>query len=213
VRHSGSSASGQETEVVRLTRERDEALERETATSEVLRVISSSPGELEPVFQAILESATRICEAKLGGLFRFGSDGPTIVASIGIPAKVSRLLQSKVQLIGPYNAISRLWKTRRLVHIADYSADEAYLKRDPMAVAGVEMGGVRTLLNVPMLKDDELIGFIGMFRQEVRPSPISRSNCYKTLPLRPLSPSRTRGCSMNCGNRCSSKPRPLMCSS
>src|SRR5262249_13217218 len=70
---------------------------------------------------------------------------------------------------GPLNAVSRLIRTQRPVHIADYSADEAYLSRDPMATIGVELAGIRTLLNVPMVKDGELVGFIGIFRQEVRP--------------------------------------------
>jgi hypothetical protein len=82
VRRSSSSVAGQETEVARLTRERDEALERETATSEVLKAISASAGELEPVFGAMLDNATRICEATSGLLLRAENDGFRIAASL-----------------------------------------------------------------------------------------------------------------------------------
>ena len=146
-----------------------EALEQQTATSEVLQVISSSPGDLQPVFYAMVENATRICNATFGGLFRVENNTPRIVAALGLPQEFVEFLQNQVQRAGPHNAISRLVETRRIVHIADYSVDQAYLEGDPVAVAGVELGGIRTLLVVPMLKDGELIGFIGIFRQEVRP--------------------------------------------
>jgi len=153
------------------TRELSESLEQQTATSEVLRVISSSPGELEPVFQAMLENATRICEANFGGMFRLENGAVEIVAKLGLPLPPQFLeyLQSKAHRPGPLHPFSRLIQRRRTVHIADYSTDQAYLDRDPLAIAGVELGGIRTLLVVPMLKDDGLIGFIGIFRQEVRP--------------------------------------------
>jgi len=153
------------------TRELSESLEQQTATSEVLRVISSSPGELEPVFQAMLENATRICEANFGGMFRLENGAVEIVAKLGLPPPPQFLeyLQSKAHRPGPLHPFSRLIQRRRTVHIADYSTDQAYLDRDPLAIAGVELGGIRTLLVVPMLKDDGLIGFIGIFRQEVRP--------------------------------------------
>ncbi len=86
-----------------------------------------------------------------------------------MPKDFVEFLQSKVQQAGPHNAITQLIRTRRTVHIYDYRADQAYLEGDPVAVAGVELGGIRTLLVVPMLKESELIGFIGIFRQEVRP--------------------------------------------
>ena len=156
-------------ENTRLFNELRQSLEQQTATADVLRVISSSPGELEPVFQAMLENATRICGASFGGMFRFENGTVRIIAKIGLPEKFLEALQSQTHRPGPLNAVSRLVRTQRPVHIVDYSADEAYVSRDPMATIGVELGGIRTLLNVPMVKDGELVGFIGIFRQEVRP--------------------------------------------
>ena len=144
-----------------------ESLEQQTATSEVLRVISSSPGQLEPVFQAMLENAARICDASFGFMFR--TENSEIAANLGVPKKFLDALESHAHHPGSLSASARLIKSRQTIHIADYSADEAYLSRDPLATIGVELGGVRTLLNVPMIKDGELIGLIGLFRQEVRP--------------------------------------------
>jgi len=156
-------------ENARLLNELRQSLEQQTATADVLRVISSSPGELDPVFNAMLENATRICGANFGGMFRFENGVLRIIAKIGLPQKFFEALQSQTHRPGPLNAVSRLVRTQRPVHIADYSVDEAYLSRDPMTTIGVELGGIRTLLNVPMVKDEELVGFIGIFRQEVRP--------------------------------------------
>ena len=156
-------------ENARLLNELRQSLEQQTATADVLRVISSSPGELDPVFNAMLENATRICGANFGGMFRFENSVPRLIAQINLPQKFFEALQSQAHCPGPVNAVSRLIRTQRTVHIADYSADEAYLSRDPMTTIGVELGGIRTLLNVPMVKDGELVGFIGIFRQEVRP--------------------------------------------
>ena len=153
-----------------LTRERDEALEQQTATSEVLKVISSSPGELEPVFNAILENATRICGAKFGVLWRRFDDGTArIFASLSVPSAFAEFLQRGPHRPGPFSPINRVAKTRQRVHIADFRVDQAYLTHDPLAVAGVELGGQRTLLVVPMLKEDKLVGMIAIYRQEVRP--------------------------------------------
>jgi GAF domain-containing protein len=151
-----------------------EALEQQTATSDVLRVISSSLGELEPVFQAMLTNATRICEAKFGLLWRIEDGAPRIISKLGIPPALAEYLQPgphrpRLKRPGPLTAISRVVKSRQTIHIADYRADQSVLDRDPLSVAGVELGGIRTLLVVPMLKDDELMGAIGIYRQEVRP--------------------------------------------
>ena len=154
-------------ELRQRTTDLTESLEQQTATSEVLRVISSSPGQLEPVFQAMLENAARICHASFGFMFR--TENSAIIANLGVPQKFLEALESHAHHPGPLTASGRLIKSRQTIHIADYSADEAYLSRDPLATIGVELGGVRTLLNVPMIKDGELIGFIGLFRQEVRP--------------------------------------------
>jgi signal transduction histidine kinase len=156
-------------ENTRLLNELRESLQQQTATSEVLSVISSSPGELEPVFEAMLENATRICEANFGGMFRLENGAVRMVARLHVPERLSEFLQKHRDSFGPLHPWRRLIQSRRTLHIADYSNDRAYLERDPVAIAGVELGGIRTLLAVPMLKDDEMVGFLTIFRQEVRP--------------------------------------------
>jgi len=156
-------------ENTRLLSELREALEQQTATSEVLKVISSSPGALEPVFHTMLENATRICGAAFGGMFRFENDALRIVARIGFSDQFSEYLQNNTHQPSPNHPFTRLVNTRQTLHIPDYRFDAAYLEGDPMAKAGVEIGGIRTLLLVPMLKDAVLIGYIGIFRKEVQP--------------------------------------------
>jgi signal transduction histidine kinase len=155
-------------------RELDEAREQQAATSEVLRVISSSPGELEPVFQAVLASATRTCEAKFGLLYRIEGDSARIISRLGIPPAFAEYLKRgphrpPLNRLGPLTPIGRVIQSRQIVHIADYRTDQTYLDRDPITVAGIELGGIRTLIVVPMIKNDALIGAIVIFRQEVRP--------------------------------------------
>jgi GAF domain-containing protein len=152
-----------------LTRERDEALERQTATSEVLKVISSSPGELEPVFNAMLESAVRLCEAKLGTLFLSeGNDTYRTAALYGAPpAFAEARWKNPVIKASPGAGLDRAAATKEPVQILDIRNDPAYT-RDPSRAAFLELAGARTVLNVPMLKDNELVGQIGIYRQEVR---------------------------------------------
>src|SRR5215469_12348517 len=157
-------------ENTRLLNELRQSLERQTATSEVLGVISRSPGELETVFHAILENATRICEANFGILQLLEGEAARIAAMHNVPAAFVQHRQREPLLhASPESAIGRAIATRRLVHIPDYAADAAYSTRDPAAVKLVELAGARSLINVPMLKDDELIGIISIYRQEVRP--------------------------------------------
>jgi GAF domain-containing protein len=147
-----------------------EALEQQTATSEVLRVISSSPGELEPVFHAMLANATRICEARFGNLFlREGDKFRLVAAHDPPPAWAEKWRHEPVIHPGPGTGLGRVARTKRLIHIADLTTEQAYIDRDPLFVAQVELAGGRTLLVVPMLKEDDLVGVIGIFRQEVRP--------------------------------------------
>jgi len=151
------------------TRELSESLEQQTATSEVLKVISSSPGELEPVFQAMLENATRICEAKFGFMNRYDGNTWKIIAVHGaVPAYTESLQQHGYRRPGPETVVTRIATTKQIVHIEDLAASRGYAERDPVVVAAVELGGVRTMLGVPMLKEGELIGAILLYRQEVR---------------------------------------------
>ncbi len=152
-----------------LTRERDEALEREKATAEVLRVISSSPGELEPVFQAMLGNAVRICEASFGALLQFEGGAWRSAAMLGVPPAFAEFWQRGLQRPGPRTALGRVIETRRTVHIADVTTEPAYVEGEPIFVAAVNLGRFRTVLTVPMLKDNELIGVFAIYRQEVSP--------------------------------------------
>ena len=156
-------------ENARLLNEQRESLERQTATSEVLKVISSSPGALEPVFHAMLENATRICEAKIGILFRYNNGAYTAIAMLGVTPAYAEYLNSGPIRPGPTTGLGRVISTRQTIHIVDTQAEGAYAEREPLRVATAELGGARTLLNVPMIKEGELIGAIGIYRQEVRP--------------------------------------------
>ncbi len=151
------------------TRELAEALEQQTATSEVLRVISSSPGELEPVFQAMLENATRICGADFGNLYVRDGDGFRIAAAHNTPAAFVEARKRAPNRFGGKTPSARMAETKATVHVADLATEQSYFERDPVTVAGVELGGVRTLLVVPMLQKSELVGYLAIYRQEVRP--------------------------------------------
>src|SRR6516165_10963520 len=159
---------GQETELARLTRERDEALEQFSATSEVLKVISASAGELEPVFGAMLDNATRICEATSGLLVRAENDGFRIAASVRQRADIEDM-KHRTFKFGPSTPIGRAIRTKQIVQVPDLSEDPAYLEREPLAVWAVEQSHVRTVLVVPMLKREELVGVFGLERDEVKP--------------------------------------------
>jgi GAF domain-containing protein len=156
-------------DVQKRTQELSEALEQQTATSEVLKVISSSPGELEPVFNTMLENAVRICEAKFGILFRYFDNAFEAVALMGVPPTYAADLRAGLRRPGPDTGLGRLAKTRQTIHIPDLSAEVAYLERDPIRVATVEKGGARSFIAVPMLKDNDLVGAIVIYQQEVRP--------------------------------------------
>jgi GAF domain-containing protein len=167
-----SSAADHKTQsvVAQLTRERDEALEQQAATAEVLKVISSSPGELEPVFQTMLANAVRICEAKFGNLWLYDGDAFRTVAMHGAPpAWVEWRQREPLIRPGPLTGLARIVRTKEVVHTPDIRASQGYLDRDPLIVATAECSGARTLLVVPMLKEDNLVGGIVIYRQEVRP--------------------------------------------
>ena len=152
------------------TRELSETLEQQTATSEVLKVISSSPGELEPVFNAMLENATRICDASYGVMFLCEGKGFRTAAMHNLPRAFAEE-RKQVALIEPIpiDPLARLAKTKQRVHISDARTEAAYKRRFAPFVAAVEDGGVRTLLLTPLLREGALIGAFAIFRQEVRP--------------------------------------------
>jgi two-component system, NtrC family, sensor kinase len=159
-------------ELRQRTDDLSESLEQQTATSEVLGVISSSPGELEPVFQAMLENAVRICEANFGNLFTYSDNSFRVVALHNAPPAYRESWEREpIVLLGdePLVPLARLATSKSVVHIADLTTEQGYIERHPRVVALVEGARARTMLLVPMLKEGELIGSIVIYRQEVRP--------------------------------------------
>ena len=156
-------------ELRQRTNDLSEALEQQTATSEVLRAISSSPGELDPVFDAMLANAVHICEAKFGILSLWEEDAFHVRALHNVPPAFGEFARRGPLRPGPDVPLGRAGRTRQVVQCADITKEPFYIEqRDPVAVAGAELGGYRTVLAVPMLKESELIGAIVIFRQEVR---------------------------------------------
>ena len=165
-----SSVDDLKSTVARLTRELGEALDQRTATAEVLRVISTSPGDLEPVFQAMLANAARICEAKFGSLYLYDGDRFRVGALHNAPAAFAEFRRREpVFHPPPGTGLAQIVATKRTFHTPDIRLEKGYVDRNPIVVAGAELGGFRTVLTVPMLKDDNLIGCINIYRQEVRP--------------------------------------------
>jgi class 3 adenylate cyclase/putative methionine-R-sulfoxide reductase with GAF domain len=156
------------TDLTERTADLTEALEQQTATSEVLQVISGSPGDLQPVFAAMLEKAVRICDAKFGTLYLVEDGRLRLVAAQQAPAFVEALSGHAMDP-APGGMFDQTIRSKQAVQIADLAATEAYKQRHPNVVRAVELGGIRTTVGVPMLKDDKLIGVITIVRQEVRP--------------------------------------------
>jgi GAF domain-containing protein len=155
-------------ENTRLLNELRQSLEQQTATADVLRVISSSPGELTPVFQAMLENATRLCQAKFGNLYLCEGDAFRLIAMFNVPPAFAEA-RRRDPLVHPEpsSALGRLCSSERVVHIPDVTAEQGYIERQPRFVTMVELGGFRAMLAVPMLKEGKLIGAIIIYRQEV----------------------------------------------
>ena len=136
-----------------------EALEQQAATSEVLRVISGTPGELEPVFNVLLANAVRLCAASFGNLYLRDGDAFRLAASHNTPPAFVEQRRRRPYRPGSNSPPDRMLRTRTVVHVADLTTDPSYLERDPGVVAFVELAGTHTVLLVPMLKDGEPIGY------------------------------------------------------
>src|SRR5215469_3129685 len=157
-------------ENARLLTETREAVEQQTATAEVLQVINSSPGDLAPVFDAMLEKAIRLCDAAFGVLHTFDGKAVHAVALRNLPEAFAEYSLAEPLRSDPERSfMGRAIFQRRTIHIADNAAEEPYRSRLPTAVAAVELGGIRTLLHVPLIKDDTVLGIFTIYRQEVRP--------------------------------------------
>ena len=164
-----SAAPSPAVKIARLRRELNEASELQKATSEVLRVIASSTGDLEGVFATILANAVRVCDAYSGAINRWDGETLQLIATHNMPPAFA-----EARRLAPYrpdenSASGRLLMSKSIVHIPDLAADRAYAARSPTTVAAVEQGGIRTTLAIPMLKEDELVGSFTVGRREVRP--------------------------------------------
>src|SRR5215468_6926405 len=157
-----------EAELAERTAEHDEALEQQTATAEVLQVINSSPGNLAPVFDAMLEKAMRLCEATFGTLWTWDGEFMNAAAVRGASAAYTAFL---LQAPHPPSPIAHqpLLQGATVVHLDDLRTTEGYRSGSSLARAVVELGGVRTLLAVPLRKDAALLGVFSIYRDEVRP--------------------------------------------
>ena len=155
-------------QVTARTRELSEALEQQTATSEVLQVISSSPGELEPVFQAMLANANRLCGAQFGMLNLYDGEAFRHAALHNVPPAYVESWRQHVMRPHPKSGHAEVVKTKRVVEIEDLRAQRPYLEGDPSVLALANSGGARSVMIAPMLKENDLVGTITIYRQEVR---------------------------------------------
>jgi GAF domain-containing protein len=169
-RRGHSSVVDLEEQLKRQAHELEEAREERAAIAEVLRVISSSPGELEPVFKAMLQNAVRICEAKAGNIYRWEDSALRLVTTHNTPPTFVEFLRRTPLRATANNPVGRMQRTKSLVHTADLAAQQPYIEgSDPAIVAAVDFGRCRTQLSVPLSKENEFIGAITLWRDEVRP--------------------------------------------
>ena len=171
-RPAGSTLADLQEQVSALTRELTAAREQQTATSKVLKLIGSSLGELTPVFNAILENAARICNARFGNVFIYERKTFQIVAQYNPPPTYIewvRMGRWSWEHVHPSTPLTRIARSMEIVHSSDLKKEPAYVERDPRIVALVELASARTFLGVPMLSENNLVGAITIYRQEVRP--------------------------------------------
>ena len=191
-------------ELRQRTDDLSEALEQQTATSEVLQVISSSTGELKPVFNAVLENAIHLCEAKFGVLYRYDGNLFHPEALVGVPQALIEFHQKRgaFQAV-PGTPLHQLWQTRNVVHTADDAGGPS---------ASARLGGARSHLAVPMFKEAALVGSIIIYRQEVRPFTGRQIELVESFANQAVIAIENTRLLTNCANRCSSRPPPPTCS-
>src|SRR5437763_7785457 len=154
-------------ENARLLTEPREALEQQTATAEVLGVINSSPGDLAPVFDAMLEKATELCDAPVGTLWLFDGEHINAVATRGAPEGLAAFLNGGPHKPNPVQ--HRQLRGEGTIHLADVKATALYRDGDQLARAVADLGGIHTILSVPLRREDRVLGLFGVYRQETRP--------------------------------------------
>ncbi len=162
-------------ELAESTRERDrlqrdlaDAHDQQTATAEVLGVINASPGDLGPVFDAMLDKAMRLCGAAFGELQTYNGEHFEMAAIHGLPPRYAEFRMSRTHVYGSGTIPARLLAGERLIQVLDITDEDAYRDGEPNRLALADLGGARTVLAVPLVKDDALLGFIVVYRQEVR---------------------------------------------
>ena len=157
------------TDLTERTADLTEALEQQTATSEVLQVISGSPGDLQPVFAAMLQKAVRICEAKFGNIYRWNGDSFTHLAAFNTPTALVEARRRAPVRLEPNSIFEQIVRSKDVVHVLDAAERRDVEQGNRALVEALELAGVRTALAVPMLKESELVGCFVLFRQEVYP--------------------------------------------
>jgi hypothetical protein len=202
-------AAGELGESPGTIRELNEAREQLQAISEVLRALGSSHGQLEPIFQSMLKNATRLCEAKFGALYLRETDGLRVSVMHGAPAAfVEERRRNPVVRPRPGTILADALATMRAVQIADIKTEaDASSASGTTGAALAQLGGARTVLAVPMVKEKDVVGALTLPARKSVHSPTSKSSWSRTSQPKPSSPSRTRGCSMNSGNRWRSRRR------
>jgi transcriptional regulator with GAF, ATPase, and Fis domain len=161
-----SSMADLQRQIGTLTRELKEANERQTATTEVLRIVASSPENLQPVFDAMLEKAIALCEAKFGILFLYDGRAFTVAAHRNLPPEFAQAVHGRSFSAETNTGFRRLVESKAPVHITDMFADSSYTQGEPLRVAAIELGGVRSFLAVPLLRKGALIGNFSIYRGE-----------------------------------------------
>jgi signal transduction histidine kinase/putative methionine-R-sulfoxide reductase with GAF domain len=164
-----STGAGGDTRATRLARELDQALQQQAATSEILQVISSSAGDLQPVFATILEKAVRLCSASFGNIYRWEDEALHLVATHNTPPALAEVRRRSPLRPFPQSFVARMVATKAAVNIPDLAAEQFYIERNPSAVAAVELADMRSILLVPMMRKNDLVGAISVYRQRVRP--------------------------------------------
>src|SRR5579859_5757897 len=168
-RYKSSAADASET-IALLKHRLKEALQQQTASSEVLKVISSSSGDMKPVFEAILSNAMHICKAKFGHLLLYDGEGFLATHLHDVPPSYREYWEQHGPIRpSPNTGLGRLARTKQVAHIPDLKADSAYAQRELLRVVTVDLAGARSFIAVPMLNKNNLIGAIVIYRKEVRP--------------------------------------------
>jgi GAF domain-containing protein len=168
--------------VERLRRERDEAIELQAASAEVLKIIGSSPRDMKPVFEAMLVNALRICGAKFGHILLYDGERFHATHLYDVPPSYRAFWDQHGPIRpSPKTGLSRLARTKQVVHIPDLKADPTYTEREPLRVVTVEQAGARSFLAVPMLKENKLVGAIVIYRMEVRPFSVKQIELVKNF--------------------------------